>query len=727
MTKSRWLRKLLPLTVSLATTIAAAGAIAPPTSAQTNPPPPQSQEVQPAQEEGISIPMWIYPVGGIVLIFIFLPKIGWILGLIAIGEREVGIVTKKFSRKNLPSSRLIALDAEGGLQADTLPPGWHFGYFPWQYSIRKEPVVVVPQDEIGLIIANDGATIPPDRILGKVVDCDNFQNARKFLTDGGEKGRQLAIITTGTYRINTAVFEVITSANASAKGMQPSQLQLYKLAPDRVGIANVLDGIPIDEGEIAGPIIPGHDNFQKAQCFIKGKGRRGLQEQVILSGSWNLNPWFVQVEQVKMTEVPIGYVGVVISYVGKSHQDVSGAAFTHGNLVNKGDKGVWVEPLYPGKHPINTKVMKVELVPTTDVVLNFTSRFSGEHGYDSKLSALKLLSFDGFTFELEVFQIIHVGTLDAPRVISRQGSMQNLIDQVLRPIVGNYFRNSAQEYTILDFLIARSERQAEAAEHVRQALRAYDVQAVDTLIGLISPPPELMQTLTDRKIAQEQEKTYQVQRISESQRQELVRATAIANIQNQVVAAEQGVKIAQLSATAAIEHASGEAEGIRLMGQAKADAYQVGVNALGTQSYTLLQLMQAVSDGSVRVVPDVTVNGNGGSGGLLDGLMAMLLRNETSKNGENGAHSPVINVKKSKSIVVETVAESPVANVHSVKSPKSSESPTDSVAKSEVVAKTDIALIIAELSPESPTHSVAKSEDVAEDDIDSAFGELFDS
>ncbi|TAG87973.1 MAG: flotillin family protein [Oscillatoriales cyanobacterium] len=697
MTKSRWLRKLLPLAVSVATTITALGAIAPPTSAQVKSPPPQPQEVQPAPAEGFTIPIWIFPVGAMFVVFMFIPKIGWTLGLIAIGEREVGIVVKKFSSKNLPSSRLIALDGEGGLQADTLPPGWHFGYFPWQYSVRKEPVVVVPQDEIGLIIANDGATIPSDRILGKVVDCDNYQNARKFLTDGGEKGRQLAILTTGTYRINTAVFEVITSANAAAKGMQPSELHLYKLAPDLVGIANVLDGVPIDEGEIAGPIIPGHDNFQKAQSFIKGGGRRGLQEQVILSGSWNLNPWFVKVEEVKMTEVPIGYVGVVISYVGESHKDVSGVAFTHGNLVNKGDKGVWVEPLYPGKHPINTKVMKVELVPTTDVVLNFTTRFSGEHGYDSKLSALKLLSFDGFTFELEVFQIIHIGTLDAPRVISRQGSMQNLIDQVLRPIVGNYFRNSAQEYTILDFLIARSERQAEAAEHVRQALRAYDVQAVDTLIGLISPPAELMQTLTDRKIAQEQEKTYEVQRISEYQRQELVRATAIANIQNQVVAAEQGVKIAQLSATAAIEHASGEAEGIRLMGQAKADAYQVGVNALGTQSYTLLQLMQAVSDGSVRVVPDVTVNGNGGSGGLLDGLMAMLLRNETSKNGDNGAQSPVINVKKSKSVVVEPVAESPVAKVHSVES------------------------------PESPSHSPFPQYGVvAETDIDSAFDELSD-
>jgi uncharacterized membrane protein YqiK len=700
MTKSRWLRKLLPLAVSFATAIAVAGAIAPPTSAQTPAPPPQPQEVQPAQYQGISIPIWIYPVGAIFLIFIFIPKIGWTLGLIAIGEREVGIVTKKFSRKNLPSSRLIALDGEGGLQADTLPPGWHFGYFPWQYSIRKEPVVVVPQDEIGLIIANDGATIPPDRILGKVVDCDNFQNARKFLTSGGEKGRQLAIITTGTYRINTAVFEVITSVNAAQKGMETWEFEVYKLAPERVGIATVLDGVPIDEGEIAGPIIPGHDNFQKAQSFIKGGGRRGLQEQVILSGSWNLNPWFVQVEQVEMTKVPIGYVGVVISYVGASQKDVSGEAFTHGNLVTKGNKGVWVEPLYPGKHPVNTKVMKVELVPTTDVVLNFTSRFSGEHGYDSKLSAMKLLSFDGFSFELEIFQIIHVGTLDAPRVISRQGSMQNLIDQVLRPIVGNYFRNSAQEYTILDFLIARSVRQAEAAEHVRHALRAYDVQAVDTLIGLISPPPELMQTLTDRKIAQEQEKTYEAQRSSESQRQELVRATAIADIQNQVVAAEQGVKIAQLTASASIEHANGQAEGIRLMGQAKADAYQVGVSALGIDSYTMLQAIQTIADGSVRVVSDVAVNGSGGGTGLLDGLMATFLRNETSKNGAKAGKFPVLNGEKSEPAVVDRVVKLPVAQVNSVKSPKSPESPNHSpVAKCEVVAGTDV-------------------------DIDSIFGEL---
>ncbi len=600
----------------------------PPVQAQAN----NSAITQISPSESSGLPGWIWVAGGGLLLIIFLPQIGWIVGLISVGESEVGIVTKKFSRKILPPGKLIALNGEAGLQAVTLAPGWHFGFFPWQYSIKKESVVTIPQDEIGLIVANDGNQIPADRILGQRLDCDSFQDARTFLLNGGEKGRQIDILTTGNYRINTAVFQVITSVNCIDYGMTPAQMRLHQIESERVGIVTTLDGEPIEAGEIAGEPIPNHHNYQDIQKFIAAGGRRGLQEQVMLSGSWNLNPWFVHVEQIDMTNVPIGHVGVVISYVGKSNHDLSGDAFTHGNIVSKGDKGVWVEPIYPGKHPLNKQVMEVQLVPTTNVVLNFTARFTGKHGYDEELQALQLLSHDGFTFEIEVFQIIHIGALDAPKVISRLGSMQNLIDQVLRPIVANYFRNAAQEYTILDFLTARSERQAEAAEHIRQALKQYDVQAVDTLIGMITPPPELMQTLTDRKIAQEQEKTYEVQRITQIQRQELVRATALAEIQNQVVTAEQGVNIAELEAAAKIKEAAGTAESIRSIGQAKADAYEAGVNALGEHTYGAIQVMQIVGEGNVRIVPNVSVTNAGAAGGngLVDALLGMWAQNPST-------------------------------------------------------------------------------------------------
>ena len=552
---------------------------------------------------------------------------------VLIRERQVGVIVKRFAKKSLLPGHLIALAGEAGLQADMLAPGLHFGYWPWQYRVIKLPVTVVPQGEIALVVAAGGDAIPSDRILGKVVDCDNFQDARKFLVNGGEKGRQIGILTAGTYRINSALFTVITSSTAQEHGMSPDQLLLQRVEPDMVGVVTTLDGRPIEASEIAGPTIAGHNNFQNAQAFLDGGGRRGLQEQILLSGTWNLNPWFVQVEQVPMVQIPIGYVGVVISFVGAAHEDVSGVEFKHGDLVNTGHKGVWVTPLYPGKQPINTRIMKVELVPTTNIVLNWASRTEA-HRYDEKLSSITVRSKDGFAFNLDVSQIIHVGALDAPKVISRVGSMQNLVDHVLQPIVGNYFRNSAQGYTVLDFLSARSQRQVEAAEHIRKAIGAYDVQAIDTLIGDINPPAELMTTQTDRKIAEEQRKTFEVQEAAQKQRQQLVRQTAIADIQQQVVGAEQGVNIAELKASANVKHATGEAEAIRATGRAKAEAYRAGVESVGVQSYTLMQLMQIVGDRNVRIVPDVAVNGANGSTGLVDGLLGVMLRNQTGDNVE---------------------------------------------------------------------------------------------
>ncbi len=200
---------------------------------------------------------------------------------------------------------------------------------------------------------------------------------------------------------------------------------------------------------------------------------------------------------------------------------------------------------------------------------------------------------------------------------------------------------------MLDFLSARSERQKEAAEHIRAAVRVHDVEAIDTLIGDINPPEQLMQTQTDRKIAEEQKKTYDVQQAAQAQRQQLVRETALADIQQNTVKAEQGVNIAELESNAVIKRATGEAEAIRLRamgeaeairatGQAKADAYKAGVVSLGSQGYTVLQLMQIIGDQKVRVVPDVSVSGAQGGGGLTDALLGLLLRGQTNGAATTG-------------------------------------------------------------------------------------------
>ena len=576
-------------------------------------------------------------------------------GTWVIAEDESGLVIKRFGPP-LASGQILALAGEAGYQARLLPPGWHFGLWRWRYRIVKVPVTVVQPGEIAVVVAADGRAIPPERVLGRHVACDNYQDAELFLRGGGERGRQLAFLTAGTYRINPSLFDVVTTANARTYGMAATDLHVYQLPPDRVGIVNVLDGHPIAVGNLAGPIVPGHDSFQRGQGFVDAGGCRGLQEAVLLSGAWNLNPWFARVEQVPLTEIPIGYVGVVVSYVGDEHLDVSGDAFTHGDLVERGRKGVWNEPLLPGKHPINTRVMKVELVPTTNIVLNWAQR-SEAHQYDQRLSSIKVRSKDGFSFSLDVAQIIHIGMKNAPRVISRVGSMQNLVDHVLQPTVGNYFRNSAQEVTVLDFLSARSQRQKEAFDNIRIAIEAYDVECIDTLIGDIVPPEELMKTQTDRKIAAELERTYDAQREAQVKRQALERETSVANLQNDVVRSEQSVRIAQQNALAVAESAQGEsnatrlrAEGqaaavrlngeadasaIRAVGAAKAEAYTQGIEAVGAGGYTAMQLASILGENRVKLVPDIAVGGEG-SGGLANAMIARMLAGPATEQAPRG-------------------------------------------------------------------------------------------
>jgi uncharacterized membrane protein YqiK len=229
-----------------------------------------------------------------------------------IREDESGLVIKRFGEP-LPSGRIIALNGEAGYQAHLLSPGWHFGLWRWRYKVERVPMVVIQPGEIALVVAADGETIPPDRVLARAVPCNTFQDAEGFLRNHGERGRQISVVTAGTYRINPALFEVVTPATAKAHDMVPSQLHVYQVPPDRVGIVAMLDGRPIPAGDLAGPIVAGHESFQRGQAFVDANGCRGLQEEVLLSGSWNLNPWLVQVEQVPLTEIPIGYVGVVVS------------------------------------------------------------------------------------------------------------------------------------------------------------------------------------------------------------------------------------------------------------------------------------------------------------------------------------------------------------------------------------------------------------------------------
>ena len=607
-------------------------------------------------------------------------------GMVIVPEDKIGLVTKKFvlfgADKSLPDGRIIATKGEAGYQAQTLAPGLYWTMWIWQYSIDMTGFTVIPEGKIGLILSKDGKEIPTGRILARKVVSDNFQDATSFLNNGGQKGRQTAFITTGSYRINTFLFEIVIV----------DQVKIYE---NMIGIVTALDGEPIPQGQIAGKNVDGHNNFQDVDFFLNNGGNRGLQPQVMLAGSYYINTWAVQIEQNPMTDVPIGYVGVVISYIGEDGMDVTGEHFKHGNIVSKGQRGVWMEPLGPGKYALNKYTTKLEAVPTTNLVLNWADARSEAHNLDHNLSTITVRSKDGFPFNLDVSQIIHVPANEAPKVIARFGSMTNLVSQVLEPTIGNYFRNSAQESDVISFLSTRKERQESAKNHIKVVLDEYNVNAVDTLIGDIVPPDSLMKTLTDRKLAEEEQKTYQTQRMAQEQRQGMEKETAIADMQKEIVRASQSVEIAQRTADATVKKAEGdatslklnvnaeaeatkmranaeaeatkaragaqaeatklnasaeaerisktglaEAEKIMAIGKSTAESYQLQVSAMGGDNFTRYKVTEEIGKGNIKVIPDVLISGNGGSDGSISGLLGLKLMEMMDTKDSKDAKNP---------------------------------------------------------------------------------------
>ncbi|WP_396191689.1 SPFH domain-containing protein [Flavobacterium sp.] len=612
---------------------------------------------------------WLIPIVLSVILYKFVLR--FFFGMVIVPEDKIGLVTKKFvlfgADKSLPDSRIIATKGEAGFQAQTLAPGLYWGMWIWQYSVDMTAFTIIPEGKIGLVLSKDGQEIPTGRILARKVESDNFQDATAFLNNGGQKGRQSAFITTGSYRINTFLFEIVIA----------EQIKIFE---NMVGIVTALDGDPIPQGQIAGKFVDGHNNFQDFDYFLEKGGNRGLQPQVMLAGSYYINTWAIQIEQNPMTDVPIGYVGVVISYIGEDGKDVTGDTFKHGNIVSKGQRGVWMEPFGPGKYALNKYTTKLEPVPTTNLVLNWANARSESHDLDKNLSTITVRSKDGFPFNLDVAQIIHVPANEAPKVIARFGSMTNLVSQVLEPTIGNYFRNSAQDSDVISFLSTRKERQESAKNHIKAVLDEYNVNAVDTLIGDIVPPDSLMKTLTDRKIAEEEQKTYQTQRMAQEQRQGVEKETAIADMQKEIVKASQSVEIAQRTADATVKKAEGdatslklnvnaeaeatkmranaeaeatkaragaqaeatklnasaeaekisktglaEAEKIMAIGKSTAEAYQLQVSAMGEDNFAKYKITEEIGKGNIKVIPDVLISGSNGSEGGISGLLGMKL------------------------------------------------------------------------------------------------------
>jgi uncharacterized membrane protein YqiK len=273
--------------------------------------------------------------------------------------------------------------------------------------------------------------------------------------------------------------------------------------------------------------------------------------------------------------VPIGYVGVVVSYYGKAGDDLSGIAFRHGERVTEGQRGVWERPYGPGKYAFNTYAGNIVLVPTTNFVLHWVTGRSETHRYDDSLRSIDLVTRDAYEPRLPLSVVVHIDYQRAPNVIQRFGDVKKLITQTLDPLLSAYFRDIAHKKTMLELLHDRDLIQAEARGELRRRFHDFDIECVDVLIG--KPDTEekdgkiesLLEQLRMRQLSIEQMETYGRQREASEKRRELAEAQARADMQTSLTNTRVKAQIAESEGEADLQRAKKQAEKQIVMAEAE--------------------------------------------------------------------------------------------------------------------------------------------------------------
>lgn len=554
----------------------------------------------------------------------------WLIGLRIIPNDKVAIVEKWWSSKGSLKEQIIALNGEAGYQPEVLRGGIHF-LSPLIFKVHIVPLVTIPQGKIAYIFSRDGFPLAPTQTLGKIIaECNNFQNVRAFLENGGQKGPQRGIVREGTYAFNLAQFVVITEnktyylpmgnkveqstildmANiiAQRKGFDPV---LIEGNSDLVGVVTVHDGPSLGKDNIICPTVGDdassdhyHNNFQDPESFLKAGGYRGRQYQVLADGTYFINRLFATIEYIPKIIIPVGFVGVVVSYTGTKGEDSSGSDYKHGELVKQGFRGVWSDPLMPGKYAFNTYAGNIIKVPTTNVILKWISNQTGNHKYDENLKEVSLITKDAFEPSLPLSVVFHIDYKKAPLVIQRFGDIKMLVDQTLDPMVSAYFKNVGQTKTLIELIQQRNEIQVQSSAEMKVKFEHYNLELEEVLIGTPgsskadSNIEQILTQLRSRQLAKEQLETYETQQRAAEKEKELREAESIAKQQTNLTESDINIRIQENQGKAELMKAKQDAEKIQKLSEA--DAYKVKKQS-EAEAYRIKLTAEADADREARV------------------------------------------------------------------------------------------------------------------------------
>ncbi len=305
-----------------------------------------------------------------------------------IPNNRIGIVEKRFSGRGSVqlgpdrAERRGRLPAAGPARRHALPR------CPSSTRVHMLPLVTIPQGKIGYVFARDGAPAQPDPDAGRRRSPgDNFQDAAGFLQAAASAARSARscakVPTPSTWRSSSSsprsasyscrsaarttrsfkrMAEIITSATASARGHQghrrPGRHRHRPRRPvARAGRDHRPDGRrrPEQRRDIY------HNNFQDPERFLRG--RRPARPPAPGAGRGHLlhQPPVRHGRDDPQDRSSRSATSAWSSPTPATSAPTSRARTTStASWCSKGSRGVWSEPLLPGKYAFNTYAGKVD-------------------------------------------------------------------------------------------------------------------------------------------------------------------------------------------------------------------------------------------------------------------------------------------------------------------------------------------------------------------------------
>lgn len=570
-----------------------------------------------------------------------------IFGLLAatsfvfIGENKTGHMHKIYGSKSLQDGAIIAANDEKGPQAEIIPPGFHLiPFLNIIYKVSEKDVVVIQDGKYGYLVARDGVPLRTDQTYADAFDpaesAQMINNARYFLTHGGQKGPQTSVLTPGTHRLNDFLWKV-KEENATT------------IPAGFVGVikSNVHSGVDFGNLKTVKP-----EDCSPTKLANVGGGA------------------------LEVPLVPVGCIGIWDTALNPGQYYINEKAYDLIDLETRVNAweykgGYWKRSL----RVVITNEGKIELQEEeVREGAEYDKRGIFVKKPDSAVDEAVFAKIEGWDVPIELRVLVQVTPANAPFVVASVGGLKQVEENILTPSIRSVTRNVVGGFVeaptpILDKkgipvldesgvpksrIITRPTRVYDLIENrpiieaeierviIPEGLKA-GVNIKEIRLGDTAIPPELLYPRQREQVATQLAKSYIQEQLAQQERIATEQTRATADQQDVLVRAQIAVKSSEQYALARENEGRGEKKKLTLIaeGQKKQVAVLGEEKVVELRKYELLlnkgfefisehpEVLTAALSNAHKFVPErvFTLGGDGnnsllGAAGILGDFLS---------------------------------------------------------------------------------------------------------